>query len=244
MVVVAAPPASLPCTPPLPPVRLTAHLPPCRSLKSEAPSGARQQWRGLSSSGLRPAAAAMDTEQQPPAAASAAAGSVGGAPPLQDIVAVLRSRGLLQDVTSPELSIASTQEQLLAYCGFDPTAESLHLGNLLGIIVLSWFQRCGHRPVALLGGATGRVGDPSGGWVGGWVCSRAGLCVLPVACCAVQQQPGLSPVQRLRMLAVCSMHAEAVDCADERCHCRRCRHSRCCPCRQERRAAGAERGAD
>ena len=48
------------------------------------------------------------------------------------------------------------------YCGFDPTAESLHLGNLLGIIVLTWFQRCGHRPVALLGGATGRVGDPSG----------------------------------------------------------------------------------
>jgi hypothetical protein len=45
---------------------------------------------------------------------------------------------------------------------FDPTADSLHLGNLLGIIVLSWFQRCGHAPVALLGGATGRVGDPSG----------------------------------------------------------------------------------
>jgi tyrosyl-tRNA synthetase len=48
------------------------------------------------------------------------------------------------------------------YCGFDPTTESLHLGNLLGIIVLSWFQRCGHVPVALLGGATARVGDPSG----------------------------------------------------------------------------------
>ena len=41
------------------------------------------------------------------------------------------------------------------YCGFDPTADSLHLGNLLGIIVLAWFQRCGHTPVALLGGATG-----------------------------------------------------------------------------------------
>ena len=45
---------------------------------------------------------------------------------------------------------------------FDPTAPSLHLGNLLGIIVLAWFQRCGHTPVALVGGATGRVGDPSG----------------------------------------------------------------------------------
>lgn len=48
------------------------------------------------------------------------------------------------------------------YCGFDPTADSLHLGNLLGVLVLAWFQRCGHIPVALVGGATGRVGDPSG----------------------------------------------------------------------------------
>jgi tyrosyl-tRNA synthetase len=79
-----------------------------------------------------------------------------------NIVQVLRSRGLLQEITSPELEIAATRESLLVYCGFDPTADSLHLGNLLGIIVLSWFQRCGHRPVALLGGATGRVGDPSG----------------------------------------------------------------------------------
>ena len=78
------------------------------------------------------------------------------------MIEVLRSRGLVQEITSPELEIASTKESLLVYCGFDPTADSLHLGNLLGIIVLSWFQRCGHRPVALLGGATGRVGDPSG----------------------------------------------------------------------------------
>eukprot|EP00775_Hariotina_reticulata_P008642 gene8642-8823_t len=48
------------------------------------------------------------------------------------------------------------------YCGFDPTADSLHLGNLLGIIVLAWAGACGHQPIALLGGATGRVGDPSG----------------------------------------------------------------------------------
>lgn len=48
------------------------------------------------------------------------------------------------------------------YVGFDPTADALHVGNLLGIIVLSWFQKCGHRGIALLGGATGRVGDPSG----------------------------------------------------------------------------------
>ena len=67
-----------------------------------------------------------------------------------------------QDTTSDALEKAAEAGALTVYCGFDPTAESLHLGNLLGIIVLTWFQRCGHRPVALLGGATGRVGDPSG----------------------------------------------------------------------------------
>ena len=67
-----------------------------------------------------------------------------------------------QDTTSDALEKAAGSDVLTVYCGFDPTAESLHLGNLLGIIVLTWFQRCGHRPVALLGGATGRVGDPSG----------------------------------------------------------------------------------
>lgn len=48
------------------------------------------------------------------------------------------------------------------YCGFDPTADSLHLGNLLGIVVLEWFRRSGHSAVALVGGATARIGDPSG----------------------------------------------------------------------------------
>lgn len=81
---------------------------------------------------------------------------------MEDVISILRSRGLIQDITSPELEKLCRQESLTVYCGFDPTAESLHLGNLLGIIVLSWFQRCGHLPVALLGGATARVGDPSG----------------------------------------------------------------------------------
>jgi len=79
-----------------------------------------------------------------------------------NVIRTLRERGLLQDMTGPELEELASEESLMVYCGFDPTAESLHLGNLLGIIVLSWFQRCGHVPVALLGGATGRVGDPSG----------------------------------------------------------------------------------
>eukprot|EP00238_Polyblepharides_amylifera_P011764 CAMPEP_0196585568 /NCGR_PEP_ID=MMETSP1081-20130531/51160_1 /TAXON_ID=36882 /ORGANISM="Pyramimonas amylifera, Strain CCMP720" /LENGTH=206 /DNA_ID=CAMNT_0041907159 /DNA_START=434 /DNA_END=1051 /DNA_ORIENTATION=+ len=60
-----------------------------------------------------------------------------------------------------ELRKAATKP-IAVYCGFDPTADSLHLGNLLGILVLVWFQKAGHCPVALLGGATGRVGDPSG----------------------------------------------------------------------------------
>src|SRR5574339_830667 len=60
-----------------------------------------------------------------------------------------------------------TEEQLnkevtSGYIGFDPTADSLHIGNLVQIMSLVHFQRCGHKPVALVGGATGMVGDPSG----------------------------------------------------------------------------------
>jgi tyrosyl-tRNA synthetase len=79
-----------------------------------------------------------------------------------NVVAVLRSRGLVQDVTGDDLERDALQGPLTVYCGFDPTADSLHLGNLLGIVVLAWFLRCGHKPLALLGGATARVGDPSG----------------------------------------------------------------------------------
>jgi len=81
----------------------------------------------------------------------------------RNVVDVLRERGLVNQVTAEDdLRAAASSRRLRAYCGFDPTADSLHLGNLLGIIVLSWFQRCGHEPVALVGGATARVGDPSG----------------------------------------------------------------------------------
>ncbi|XP_010549888.1 PREDICTED: tyrosine--tRNA ligase, chloroplastic/mitochondrial [Tarenaya hassleriana] len=82
-----------------------------------------------------------------------------------NVVDILEERGLLESITSENLRSACsdpTLGPLKVYCGFDPTAESLHLGNLLGIIVLSWFQKCGHKVVALIGGATGRVGDPSG----------------------------------------------------------------------------------
>ncbi|QHN85703.1 Tyrosine--tRNA ligase/mitochondrial [Arachis hypogaea] len=92
----------------------------------------------------------------------------------RNVIEVLEERSLLDSTTndsalrssaapSPSSSSgAANSPPLKVYCGFDPTAESLHLGNLLGIIVLSWFRRCGHQPVALIGGATARVGDPSG----------------------------------------------------------------------------------
>lgn len=61
----------------------------------------------------------------------------------RNVVEVLEERGLVESVTSlEELRQSCTKQRLKVYCGFDPTAESLHLGNLLGIIVLSWFQRC------------------------------------------------------------------------------------------------------
>lgn len=73
----------------------------------------------------------------------------------------LRSRGLIQDM------MPGTEEQLqrevtAGYVGFDPTAESLHVGNLLPITLLMRLQRAGHKPLALVGGATGMIGDPSG----------------------------------------------------------------------------------
>ena len=73
----------------------------------------------------------------------------------------LRWRGMLQDI------IPGTEEQLqkemtTAYLGIDPTADSLHIGHLCGIMMLRHLQRCGHKPIALIGGATGMIGDPSG----------------------------------------------------------------------------------
>ena len=80
-----------------------------------------------------------------------------------DIVAEFVSRGLLHDSTDrAELSVRSSGAMLTAYVGFDPTADSLHVGHLLGQIALRRLQLLGHRPLVLAGGATGMVGDPSG----------------------------------------------------------------------------------
>lgn len=108
------------------------------------------------------AAAAAAAAEAPAAPTAAPTATAATQQPTANLVALLRSRGLVQDVTSEELEKAAGTTCLSLYCGFDPTADSLHLGNLLGIIVLAWAGACGHTPVALLGGATGRVGDPSG----------------------------------------------------------------------------------
>lgn len=71
-------------------------------------------------------------------------------------------RGLVNQVTHPDLGERLLREQFSVYAGFDPTADSLHIGHLMGVVGLMHFQRAGHRPIALVGGATGMVGDPSG----------------------------------------------------------------------------------
>ena len=78
-----------------------------------------------------------------------------------NFVEELKWRGMIQDI------MPGTEEQLQkeltsAYLGIDPTADSLHIGHLVGVMILKHFQRAGHRPIALIGGATGMIGDPSG----------------------------------------------------------------------------------
>jgi len=83
--------------------------------------------------------------------------------PVRDILADLEWRGLLAqstDRTALERALAAGPVTL--YCGFDPTADSLHLGSLVPLLALRRFQLAGHRPIALAGGATGFIGDPSG----------------------------------------------------------------------------------
>ncbi len=73
----------------------------------------------------------------------------------------LRERGLLQDIM-PGTEEQLAKEMTTGYVGFDPTAESLHIGSMLPIILLMHMQRAGHQPMALIGGATGMIGDPTG----------------------------------------------------------------------------------
>ena len=79
---------------------------------------------------------------------------------MKNFVEELRWRGMIQDI------MPGTEEKLMegptaAYVGIDPTADSLHIGHMVGIMILKHFQNCGHKPIALVGGATGMIGDPS-----------------------------------------------------------------------------------
>ena len=80
-----------------------------------------------------------------------------------DILSDLEARGLIHDATDRDaLAAQLANGPVVLYCGFDPTADSLHVGNLIGLLTLRRFQLAGHRPISLAGGATGMVGDPSG----------------------------------------------------------------------------------
>ncbi len=80
-----------------------------------------------------------------------------------DFLRVLASRGYIHQVSEPEeLDRLAAASPITAYIGFDCTAPSLHIGSLIQIMMLHWLQQTGHRPIALMGGGTTRVGDPSG----------------------------------------------------------------------------------
>jgi tyrosyl-tRNA synthetase len=81
-------------------------------------------------------------------------------PLMNTFVEELKWRGMLQDMT-PGIDKHLNQGTSAAYLGFDPTADSLHIGHLVGVMTLLHFQRAGHKPIALIGGATGMIGDPS-----------------------------------------------------------------------------------
>ena len=80
---------------------------------------------------------------------------------ITDLIAELQWRGLIQDIM-PGTHEQLNKEVTSAYIGFDPTSDSLHIGSLVPIILLVHLQKSGHKPIALVGGATGMVGDPSG----------------------------------------------------------------------------------
>ena len=78
-----------------------------------------------------------------------------------NFVEQLRWRGMIHDIMPGTLEMLD-KEMGVAYVGIDPTADSLHIGHLVSIMMLKHFQLSGHKPLALIGGATGMIGDPSG----------------------------------------------------------------------------------
>src|SRR5688572_14652720 len=80
-----------------------------------------------------------------------------------DFLNVLQSRGFIHQVSEPDvLDALAAKGPITGYIGFDCTAPSLHIGSLVQIMSLYWMQQTGHKPIALMGGGTTRVGDPSG----------------------------------------------------------------------------------
>src|SRR5262249_4504333 len=87
--------------------------------------------------------------------------------PVSGYLSVLRERGFIQKTTDDEttdkpLEKLLESKRVTGYVGFDPTAPSLHVGNLVPVMALVHLQRSGHRPIVILGGGTGLIGDPSG----------------------------------------------------------------------------------
>jgi tyrosyl-tRNA synthetase len=80
---------------------------------------------------------------------------------VKNFVAELKWRGMIHDIM-PDTEKILNEKSTAGYIGFDPTADSLHIGSLVQIVILMHFQRAGHSPIALIGGATGMIGDPSG----------------------------------------------------------------------------------
>lgn len=79
-----------------------------------------------------------------------------------DFLQVLKERGFIHQCTDESGLAEALKQPLTAYIGFDCTAPSLHVGSLMQIMVLRWLQKCGHKPIVLMGGATTRLGDPTG----------------------------------------------------------------------------------
>ena len=80
---------------------------------------------------------------------------------MKTIIDILKERELFEDMTSPDLE-EKVQSQMTVYAGFDPSSDSLQVGNLVTLMTLARFQKAGHNVIAVAGGATGTIGDPSG----------------------------------------------------------------------------------
>lgn len=81
---------------------------------------------------------------------------------MSNVLDVLFERGFVKDISDEQGLRAALEKPITLYVGYDPTASSLHVGHLLTIMALAWMQRYGHRPIALVGGGTGLIGDPTG----------------------------------------------------------------------------------